>query len=562
MANYTDWNKALISYFISGTPRGIKIYLSVDEDVIEHIGYNFEQLPTNVTWVDDFCTAVKRKVIFEGQVNLQHLKGRDSQGLPKGVAFLCATILAASQMAQEEKISETNYFKRLREILALPGFSRPPGMKLGNEAEEPLWREWNHWLMEHRFLPSAQRGRGGSTTYINYPISQSLLRRTDKDKLRQLFQEKQWQAQWDAQTLFTHIRREAGGFGIHLKELLTENKQRHEAIVEALHQVYEQWKAQGCPIADKNNYCTWSRHLFCGLYRTEDPFLGQVDYSLYPKQQRGRRLESVEIQLGDNPHPLREERPGWYFPLEYSGNGKELENGAKYQITSPNDLDYLILPARDFWILIPDPENPDSGAYASWEAPSLGTQFILLCKQELLSDLERLRDEHLLKWSSTTEAIFNSSEWVELQQCMVVSQAWDGVFIKNQTLKYALQPTVKLSISLSDGLRVPTIGAWLVEHSPKITIFGFYPTAQLQVTQLSDNQVIIDSSQSTNTSIALKISHPGDYLIEASFASESSQRLVKIVDWNSLAIDKDVLCEVIQINSEYHILGSIIERSF
>ncbi|MEH2003061.1 MAG: hypothetical protein V7L00_30760 [Nostoc sp.] len=68
-------------------------------------------------------------------------------------------------MAQEEKISETNYFKRLREILALPGSSRPPGMKLGYEAEEPLWQEWNRWLMEHRFLPSAQRGRGGATTY-------------------------------------------------------------------------------------------------------------------------------------------------------------------------------------------------------------------------------------------------------------------------------------------------------------------------------------------------------------------------------------------------------------
>ncbi|MHC5771238.1 MAG: hypothetical protein ACYTXI_37885 [Nostoc sp.] len=562
MANYTDWNQALISYFISGTPHGTKIYLSVDEDVIGRIGYNFEKLPTNVTWVNDLCTAVKRKVIFEGEVNLQHLKGRDSQGLPKGVAFLSATILAASQMAQEEKISETNYFKRLREILALPGSSRPPGMKLGYEAEEPLWQEWNRWLMEHRFLPSAQRGRGGATTYINYPISQSLLRRTDKDKLRQLFQEKQWQAEWDAQTLFTHIRREVEKFGIHLKELLTENKQRHEAIVEALHQVYEQWKAQGCPTADKNNYCTWSRHIFCGLYRTEDPFLGQVDYFIYPKQQRGRTLKSVEVKLGNNPHPLTQERPGWYFPLKYLVNGKELENGAKYQITSPDDLDYLILPAREFWILIPDPENADSGAYASWEVPSLGTSFILLCKRELLSDIERLRDENLLKWSSTPQPIFNNSGWVELQQCMVVSQAWDGVFIKNQTLKYALQPTVKLSISLSGGLRVPKIGAWLVEHSPQITISSFYPTAQLQVTRLSDNHTIFDSSESRNTSISVNFSHPGDYLIEAIFASESSQRLVKIVDWDDLAIEKDVFCEKLPINSGYHIFGSVIEQSF
>ncbi|MEH2327837.1 hypothetical protein [Nostoc sp.] len=560
MANYTDWNQALIDYFIKGTPHGTKIYLSVDEDVIERIGYHFGQSSTSGTWVDNFCTAVRRKVIFEGQVNLQYLKGRDSQGLPKGVAFLCATILAASQMAQEEKISETNYFKRLREILALPGFARPLGMKFGNEAEEPLWREWNRWLMEDRFLPSAQRG-GGSATYINYPISQSLLRRTDKDRLRKLFQEKQWQAEWDAQTLFAHVQREAGGFGIHLKDLLTENKQRHEPIVEALHQVYEQWKAQGCPTADKNNYCSWSRHLFCGLYRIEDPFLGQVDYSLYPKQQRGRSLESVEVKQGDNTHSLREERPGWYFPLEYSVSQKELDNGAKYQITSPDDLDYLILPARDFWILIPDPENPDFGAYASWEAPSLGTQFILLCKQELLSDIQRLRDENLLKSSLTTQPIFNNSGWVEIQECMVVSQAWDGVFIKNQTLKYALQPSVKLSISLSGGLRVPKVGAWLVNHSPQITIFGFYSTAELKVTRLSDNQTILESSQSTNTSITLDFAHPGDYLIEATFADESSQRLVKIVDWNYLGIEKCVHREVMPINSEYHIFGSVIEQS-
>jgi hypothetical protein len=561
MANYTDWNQALIDYFIKGTPHGTKIYLSVDEDVIERIGYHFGQSSTSDTWVDDFCTAVKRKVIFEGQVNLQHLKGRDSQGLPKGIAFLCATILAASQMAQEEKISETNYFKRLREILGLSGFARPLGMKFGYEAEEPLWREWNRWLMEDRFLPSAERGRGGSTTYINYPISQSLLRLTDKDKLRKLFQEKQWQAEWDAQTLFAHVRREAGGFNIHLKELLTEKKQRHEAIVEALHQVYEQWKAQGCPTGEKNNYCTWSRHLFCGLYRTEDPFLGQVDYYLYPKQQRGRSLELVEVKQGDNTHSLKEERPGWYFPLEYSVSQKELENGAKYQITSQDDLDYLILPARDFWILIPDPENPDSGAYASWEAPSLGTQFILLCKQELLSDIQRLRDENLLKSSLTTQPIFNNSGWVEIQECMVVSQAWDGVFIKNQTLKYALQPSVKLSISFSGGLRVPKIGAWLVNHGPEITIFGFYPTAELKVTRLSDNQTLLENSQSINTSIMLDFAHPGDYLIEASFAGELSQRLVKVVDWNYLEIEKCVHREVMLINSAYHILGSVIQQN-
>ncbi|HEY9669971.1 MAG TPA: hypothetical protein V6D11_00820 [Waterburya sp.] len=559
MPNYREWNRALVSYFTSGVPRGTKVYLSIDDDLLERIGQGLAQAPKADSWSADFREAVMEKVVFEGQITLSNLQGRDADGFPRSVAFLGATVLAAYQMAETDKISELNYFKRLREVLGLSGVGRPPGMKSGEAAEEPFWKDWNRWLMEQGFLPSARRGRGGSKTYINYPISQTLLRRTDKDRLQVLFNQKQWKAQWDAMTLFAHVRCEAQGLPQHLKELLSENRQRYEAVAEVIHEVYEQWFDEGKPVELKAGVSTGSRHLFAGLYRTEDPFFGQVDYYLYPRQLRGQQLDSVQVKLEDKLYQLRAERPGWYLPLEFPIDSSQLDGAAKYQIAIPDDLDSLILPARDFWILIPDPDNPDSGVYASWGQPTLGTQFVLLCKGELLDDLQRLRDERLLEWSGEPLPVWERSNWVELHQCQVISQAWDGVFVKNQALKDALQPSMRLSISFSSGLRVPQMGAWLEGHSPQVTIFGFSPTVELQVTRLSDNHKVLEKSQSPNIPIAVNFPTPGDYLVEASCAGESSERFIRIVDWSWLSIEKLERREVTPIASGHQICGSIIE---
>ena len=38
MANYRDWNKALVSYFSSDVLGATRVYLSVDDQVLERIG--------------------------------------------------------------------------------------------------------------------------------------------------------------------------------------------------------------------------------------------------------------------------------------------------------------------------------------------------------------------------------------------------------------------------------------------------------------------------------------------------------------------------------------------
>ncbi|MEQ9552354.1 MAG: hypothetical protein RIM23_22415 [Coleofasciculus sp. G3-WIS-01] len=556
MANYTEWNQALISYFLKGVPRGSKIYLSVDDDVLDRIGQGFFlTLSGSDNWSDDFQEAIRKAVIVDKQVNLNPIQGRDENDSPNCVAFLGACVLTAYRMANEEEISQLNYFKRLREILPLPGSLRPQGMKSGKEAEEPLWKAWNYWLWEQGFQPSAYPGRG-SQKYINYPISQCLLRQADKDKLQVLFATKQWTVPWDAQTLLTQIRREP--LSHHLRELVMENKQRTEIVAEVIHEVYQQWQVQGCPATPNKVGHTWSPNLFAGLYRTEDPFFGQVDYYLYPKQQRGRQLESVQVEYENGTQALSEERPGWYLPIGNPLRVDDLEQGLRCSVTSPPELDQLILPARDFWLLIPDAENPDSGVYASWGTPALGTPFILLCKQELLNDIYSLQDERLLAWSGEPQPIAEDSNWVELTQCLVTSQAYDGVSIDNQTLKDALQPTVRLSISFSGGLRVPNQRGWLEGHPPHVTVFGFAPRVELEVSNLLNEQVIVTRSQKTNQPLPLKLPGTGLYLVRATYGNESAERLVRILDWNSLEVSEPERREFINIGDKYSVCGSII----
>jgi len=555
MTNYSKWNQALISYFTTGIPQGSQIYLSVDDDVLESIGQKFSYSPGG-NWCTDFCATVIKEVIVDGQVKLSHLQGRDDLGLPKSVVFLSTMVLAAYRMAEDEEVNQGNFFRRFKEILDLPisESSRPLDMKSGEE--EPLWQDWALWLRQNGFVPSAQRG-DGSRTYINYPISQTLLRQSDKDQLCKIFSEKHWKTQWDAQTLFVHVRQSLPRFSQHLQKLLTSYQFRYEAISESIHEVYEQWHNEGCPITLKAVSAP-SRHIFAGLSRTEDVSLGTIEYLIYPKQPRRRQLKQIEIQHKDGIDSLIEERPGWYERMEWAISDNELKNGAEYRVHASEELDDLILPQRDFWILVSDPTNPESVDYASWGTPQLGETFILLCKQELLSQLELLQSEHLLKWNRQLHPFGENSDWIELHECMVISPAWEGVFIDNQALKNALQPSIHLSVNFSGGLRVPNnFGTWLIDHAPQVTIFGFYPTVELKVTRLPDNVLIFEDVQKTNIPISFNFSTPGEYLVEATSVDESSERLIQIVDWDKLSITAPQHRETLSFGGE-QICGSLI----
>jgi len=462
-------------------------------------------------------------------------------------------------MAGDEDTSETNYFKRLRGILKLDGYddprlrgnlARPKGMKAG--AEEPLWKTWNHWLIDQGFIPTAKAGNGNKK-FINYPISQCLLRQADRDRLEKHFYEQGWMASWDDQTLFSRLRENTHQFPEYLRNLLKESGDRYEVLMNDVHEVHQEWLAAGCPEPSNNKKQRRqiSSNLFAGLYRSEED--REIEYYLYPKQNTRQLWDRITVQLPNEKQELKGDRPGWYLPIGSPLTASNLEQGIRYPIIHPDPLKTLQLPARDFWLLIADPDDPDTGVYGSWRTPELGQPFILLCKEILMQDLHRLRDEKLVEWSDEIKPFQGLNHtWLELQQFMVLSQAWQNIFIENWELKDLLRPKVSLSLSFSGGLRAPNQKGWLLGNPPKVTAFGFMPSVDLQVLKLPDEVVITNHiGFSTNKPWDLDLAETGSYLIRATSRSKVAERFIRVIAWEDLELNLNPRQELVKISNKF-----------
>jgi hypothetical protein len=555
MVSYDQWNHAILSYFVEGVQRGSGVFLSIDEDVIQLIGREFGL--TREQSLRSFRFAVLQ-CVFEGErAKLYRVSGRNSRNEPNGIAFLAAMVLAASYMALEEGTSQSNYFKRLREVLALPQDERRPRpLDMDTGDEEVLWQEWALWLQEVGLLPTAYEGVG-SMRYINYPISQALLRRTDKDRLRELFAEKRWGRDLDVESLLAQIHREMPSLPQHLRDLLSSEDQRYRAVAEAIHDFYEDWQ-DSIQIGQSTTAFSHNAILFSGLFRVEDALRDQVEYFLYPRSPHRYRVDSIQVRFLGELNTLTSERPGWYLPLGPI-NEKDLDQGAQYLIEQPPGFEALLLPKKRFWILLPDPDDPDSGNYASWGSPALGVPFIILCRKELISQLELLRGEGLIEWSGTPGSLPVNEQWAEVRHCMIILREWSGVHIGDQQLYDALRPRQFLNISVSGGLRAPKVGGWIEGYGPQVTVFGFEAQAQVRIERISNNAVIKNELKQTNQPFTVVWPGFGDYRVEASSVGYTTTRLVKIVPWEQLQITLPDRVEGINIG-DWRVCGAYIQK--
>jgi hypothetical protein len=572
METYQAWNHALATYFLQGVADGSRIYLSVDDSALDAIAQQqFETEPLNGSWREDLIAAVRRQVVRGDRLELENIQGHTPNStVPDCVAFLGVLVLAAYDMASDEDISDTNYFRRLRAVLKLGGvddprlkggFARPQGLKAGST--EPLWKRWNRWLREQDMMPSACEGDSRRTKFIHYPISQCLLRQADRDRLDKYFYEQDWTVTWDAQTLFSRLREDTKQFPEYLRQLIKSSGDRYTILSEAIHEVHQQWLEAGCPAPEESG-ARRSRHpspnLFAGLYRSEEDY--EVEYYLYPKQKPQQKWENVQVNYQGEIKTLESDRPGWYSRLGEPLQPTDLDNGVRREITQPEHLKTLRLPARDFWILVPDPDETDTGVHGTWHSPELGRPFILLCKQALLDDLNRLRDENLVKWSDQYEPFEEvETHWLELHNCQVLSQTWQGVFIENWELKDALNPKVKLAISLSGGLRTPNQKGWLQGHPPSLTVFGFMKTVQIEVLELPDEDRIQHyEAVATSQAHPLEIPHVGSYLIRAIHGNNVAECFVRIMSWDALQLGTPELTEAVILPNARLLCGSVLSE--
>lgn len=548
MASYNEWNKAITEYFVGGLPAGEVVYLSVDSDALNDIGHRTFGETTETGWVEDFEAAVRAECVRDDHLDPYLVRGFGTDGLPRSVAFLAAMVLAAHRMAEEEadetRVSDTNYFTRLREVFGFSGKGRPPGLQEAG-LEESLWETWKRWLIERGWVPSAEKGRDTVNRYTNYPLSQSLLREGDKGRLERRLRESEkarhLKRTWDRDRLGTWLRVNADHFtSRHLQALIREPDPRHyEAVVEAVYNVYASvdWEQETTHTRRAGAFAL-QRRLSAGLYRNEDALSGAITYHLYPRQPRHKQGETgLRLIKEDEAHLLREERPGWFSPLPWD---ESLTGGTLYELQGDPRIKQLVMPERGFWILVRDPESEESGVFASWGAPQVGQTFLLLCRQKYAGQLQILKDENLVTWDQEFPLAGLHDGWIEYRECMVISWRWSGIIAQEEDLYEALKPQLSATITLAGGLRISdqTGSGWLEGMPPeiKVTAFNDWPL-RLNLQNITDpDEDHVELEAITNKPIRnLPPLRPGVYLLQVSDESRHvPPRSLRIIGWDAL----------------------------
>lgn len=561
MPDYEVWNRALLAHFVDSTVPGAPVFLAVDDDVLTRIaGHSFpesNQFRSTDDAVLDFEEAVRARVSPAGErVNLRAIEGTGANEEPRCVAFLGALVLAASRMRDTEDTDGVDYFTHLRRILRLSERGgRPAGMESGGE--EPFWSIWNLWLQVGGRLSTATPGPDGPQRYIHYARSQALLRHVDKDRLRDLFQDRGWRADVDAETLLLRVRREAPYLTVQLRELLASGSQRLTALADAIQDVHEDWRFDPSGMLGRSSRRRLT--LYAGLYRQEDLLTATVNYYIYPLAPRGVAA-SLEVQIDNELWALRPERPGCYYPLG-PVNSHTLFTGARYPVQQPAEPEELVLPARDYWILVPDEDAPDSGAYATWNRPQgrpqLGLPFVLICRENVLPEFDSLVKERLIEYAGEPVEVLGGG-WYELRNCVIASEAWSGAHLTNAELHDALRPADQCSVIVSGGLRLPDRPAWLDGCGPSVAVSGYGSEAELIVTDVGTEQVITERTQGTGEALPVVWPGPGTFLVVGRVAGQEARRLVTIGSWDDLRLSAPEKRECVTIGT-HRLCGAALD---
>lgn len=543
MATYHQWNNAIIVYVTQGLNVGARVFLSIDDEALETIGFSFGLDRPRLGWSQDFIGSVKILCLHRGQISLSRFIKpalRDADDKPRYIGFLAAMVLAAHYMGEEHEdkpIDPKDYFTHFNRLLDLTDQQgRPKGLASGED--EKLWLDWSAWLRSRGFLPTARSG-DGAYKYVSYPISQALLRQSDKNKLWRHFSHNNWCKNYDEVLLMQRIRRDTQYLTTHLQDLLDPKGdmwlRSYDAISTACYEVYEEWReSDGSDVRQEASGLRVRTSLEGKIYRVEDFLSGSIDYRLYPRQPRQLTHAEITVDYQGENYVLEQDRPGWYMPL-WSLNKPQLEEGMKTPVHSANSaIKNLYLPARDFWILTLDPDTPESGIYASWDkGVELGTEFILLIKKQLRSDLNTFQQEGLLEWQSVNE-VFDG--WYEYVGTTILSEpeAWATLNTGNETLRLTLQPRTTFSINLIGGLRAPRGAGWFIGHAPQVSVSAFLPDAYLSVLDEND-EMVFEKSVEAGQAIEIVFPRPGNYRVIVEQSGQIDEKLVPILDWKESA---------------------------
>jgi hypothetical protein len=193
---YKAWSEAIAEEVFSPAAGGRPAYLDLEEDVLSAVWQRVG--PSSiVSPIDDLGETVRGTLDLERggdvfrhhriRVNLWETTGR--KGPPPTLGLLAVLSLAAEAMAAGDGMASTNYYGRLAQRLRLGDDSTAKRVESAyREIAQRLWDSVNDWLEREQGEHGLPTAYGvGVHRHIGLPLSQALIRATDRRNLHRLF---------------------------------------------------------------------------------------------------------------------------------------------------------------------------------------------------------------------------------------------------------------------------------------------------------------------------------------------------------------------------------------
>lgn len=187
---YALVNDAINEVFFDGRFAAQPVYLSMDSAMRSEMA---ARLSASAGTIEDvICDTVRKTLVRSADPFVHHASRArkwHSDGMrtpPPFLAVLYSLAYAAELMEEEGRFASNNYYIRLEQVTDIERELLKRGMK----RTEYLWLALNHWLVENNHVlgrPTAFTN-GSTWRYVDWPVSQAIVRASDRDRFHDLFE--------------------------------------------------------------------------------------------------------------------------------------------------------------------------------------------------------------------------------------------------------------------------------------------------------------------------------------------------------------------------------------
>jgi hypothetical protein len=488
-AAYKAWNDAIADVIYDGDSAGAPVFLDLEDEVLRRIAERCD-------WRGDPRTALVGTVqatldrtaggesIFASQLRRLARWDRHSGEAPPVIALLSVLALAALDMRDADGFAANNYYDRLMPLLGVEtDDAKKRVIRAYRECSSTLWDALNDWLLDwegERGLPTAY-ALSKAHAHVGRPLSQALLRATDRERLAELFSELDLPPRTrlvdaDMEVLLEEwIDRSVTSASQSLRRLWSEPEAR-ERITTCACQLLEAW--DGAPYALHGTGAGRRLYLAAMVRGFPTP---SVEFNVMGAA--GAEIgDSVRLELADSSAPAE-------LAVEPAA-------GARWRLADPSAIDAGSLLAGDLRVMDPSgvvfarrprrlvPLRKDTlvHAYIEAERVPLGEMAILLCKDELTAAVEEaLGAVARPGWSKRADLPGCPPGWAIFRDVQVLGDLPETNPATGHGWRFelnVLQPIASSQLSLEGGLHLPgRLHRWSSMSAPEVVVVSETPGA-------------------------------------------------------------------------------------